>query len=63
MYYPEMNKNKLFKDKKTSLTFDKQIMVSNRNVLDKDNTRVTALPILNENRKTMIFKVLGSVIY
>ena len=31
--------------------------------LDKDNTRVTALPILNENRKTMIFKVLGSVIY
>ena len=38
-------------------------MVSNRNVLDKDNTRVTALPILNENRKTMIFKVLGSVIY
>ena len=44
------------------LTFDKT-MVHIRKVLRKDNTRVLALLMFYDNRKTTIFMVLGSVIY
>ena len=38
-------------------------MVNIRKVFNKDNTRVLELLMFHENRKTTIFKVLGSVIY
>ena len=45
------------------LKFDKKTMLSIKRVPKKDNTNVLALMVFYENRKNIIFKVLGSVIY
>ena len=49
--------------KKKGLKFDKLTMVPTRKVLKKDNTGVISLLMFYEDIKTMIFKVLGSVVY
>ena len=45
------------------LTFDKEKILPIKRELKKYNTRIISLLAIYENRKTMIFKVLGSVIY
>ena len=63
--YPVMNQNKVFKhqvDINMNSTFAKKMLCIKR-VSKKYNTRVIALLMFWENKKTMIFKVLSSVIY
>ena len=45
------------------MTFDKITMVYIRKLLKKDNNHVISLLMFYENIKSMILKVLGSVIY
>ena len=49
--------------KKLGLTFEKITMVPNRKVFKKNNICVISILMFYENRKIMIYKVLGSVIY
>ena len=48
---------------KMSLVFAGPIVQSTKKVLNKNNTCVVALLMFYENRKIVIFKVLGSFIY
>ena len=65
MSYPGMNQNNVFKyivEKNTMLTFNKLTMVPIRKNLHKYITHLIALLVFYENRKIVIFKVLGSFI-
>ena len=65
MYYLGLIQNKAFKyqvEKNMGLALDKLTIVFVRKLLNKDNTHVLSLIMFYDNRKTIIFKVLGSVI-
>ena len=66
MSYTGLNHNKAFKEqveKHLGTTLEKITMVPIIKVSKKDNTRVISLVMFYENRKSIIFKVLGSVVY
>ena len=65
MYYLGLIQNKAFKyqvENNMGLALDKLTIVFVRKLLNKDNSHVLSLIMFYDNRKTIIFKVLGSVI-
>ena len=64
--YPNLKKNKTFKEKfdnGLSYKFDSNTPKKTRKTLKQDNTHVINFIMSYKNRSSLIFKVLGVVVY